>query len=315
VTIRSPISGHVIRKYQVQGESVEEGARLYDIADLSTVWIEAQVYEDELAFLKEGMLVSATTKAFPNREFKGQVAFIHPHLDASTRTLKVRFDMENTQHDLRPGMYASVKLEVPATQLGLLPPDADDKQKQAYEKGLVLAVPERAVIDTGSRKIVYREAEPGVYEGVEVQLGLRCGAFYPVVKGLEEGDQVAAAGSFLIDAETRLTAGAASTYFGASAGPRAEGRSATSAVRPSMTRDEETKVQATLARLTPADRRLVEAQKYCPIQEQNLLGSMGKPFKVMLKGQPVFLCCKGCEKEARAHPDETLTKIEKRKAK
>ena len=80
------------------------------------------------------------------------------------------------------------------------------------------------MIDTGNRKIVYRETEPDLYEGVEVQLGPRCGVFYPVIEGLKAGDKVAAAGSFLIDAETRLTAGAGSTYFGASSGP-AEGRS------------------------------------------------------------------------------------------
>jgi Cu(I)/Ag(I) efflux system membrane fusion protein len=314
MTIRSPISGHVIRKYQVEGEYVEEGSRLYDIADLSTVWIEAQVYEDELTFLKEGMAVSATTRAFPNREFKGQVAFIHPHLDARTRTLKVRFDMDNAQHDLRPGMYATVRLEVPVTQLNLLPADPGDKQKQSYEKGLMLAVPEQAVIDTGSRKLVYREAEPGLYEGVEVQLGPRCGGFYPVVQGLAEGDLVATAGSFLIDADTRLTGGAAATYFGSSAGPKEEGRGATTAVRPSTTRDEESKIQARLARLSAEDRRLAEAQKYCPIQQDNLLGSMGPPLKILLNDQPVFLCCKGCEKEARQRAGETLARVEKLKA-
>jgi multidrug efflux pump subunit AcrA (membrane-fusion protein) len=314
LTIRSPISGHVIRKYQVEGESVEEGARLYDIVDLSSVWIEAQVFEDELAFLKEGMDVSAATKAFPNREFRGQVAFIHPHMDAATRTLKVRFDMDNARHELRPGMYATVKLDVPVTELDVLPADASDKQMLAFEKGQVLAVPERAVIDTGSRKIVYREAEPGVYEGVEVQLGPRCGAFYPVLHGLEEGDKVATAGSFLIDAETRLTAGAAATYFGSSAGPLEKGRSA-AAVRPSTTWDDEAKIQAALAKLEPVDRKLAEAQQFCPILEENRLGGMGKPFKVMLKGQAVFLCCKGCEKEARERADEVLAKVEKWKTK
>src|SRR5262249_16974673 len=158
-----------------EGEYVEEGARLYDVADLSTVWIEAQVYEDEIAFLHDAVAkklpVTAATKSFPDREFHGEVAFIHPHLDASTPTLKVRFDMENLHHELRPGMYAPVPLKVPATQLKPLAPDAVESDKRAYNQGLVLAVPERAVIDTGSRKLVYREAEPDVYEGVEVQLG------------------------------------------------------------------------------------------------------------------------------------------------
>ena len=313
LTIRSPISGHVIKKYQVEGEYVEEGSRLYDVADLSTVWIEAQVYEDDVAFLdravEKNLPVSATAKSFPNREFKGKVAFIHPHLDTGTRTLKVRFDMDNPHHDLRPGMYATVTLQIPATQLNPLAPDAGEKQKQAYEQGLVLAVPERAVIDTGNRKIVYREAEPDVYEGVEVQLGSRSGVFYPVIQGLQAGDKVAAAGSFLIDAETRLTAGAGSTYFGASSGPQGGDRRSATTARPSMTRDEEDRVQAVLGKFTPDDRRLAEEQGYCPIQEVNRLGSMGTPVKVLVKGQPVFLCCSACVNKALANAQGTLDKV------
>src|SRR5205823_14929824 len=93
--------------------------RLYDVADLSTVWVEAQVYEDELAYLRVGMPVSATTKAFPSRTFRGKVAFIQWHLDANTRTLRVRFDVNNPDHALRQGLYAAVSLQVPATQLPL----------------------------------------------------------------------------------------------------------------------------------------------------------------------------------------------------
>jgi multidrug efflux pump subunit AcrA (membrane-fusion protein) len=312
LTVRSPIRGHVIKKYQVEGEYVEEGARLYDVADLSTVWIEAQVYEDELAFLREGLKVTATTRAFANRRFEGKLAFIHPHLDAGTRTLKVRFDMPNPQHDLRPGMYATVHLQVPVTELNLLRADAGARQKQEYRAGRVLAVPERAVIDTGSRKFVYREAEPDVYEGVEVELGPRCGGFYPVVRGLKEGERVATTGSFLIDAETRLTAGASSTYFGASGGPAGDHRSATLA-RPSMTRDEEDKVRAVLAKLAPADRRLAEEQGYCPVLNTRL-GTMGVPVALTLQGQKVFLCCKGCVKKAKANEKATLARVAQLKA-
>ncbi len=260
VTIRSPISGHVIKKYQVEGQTVEEGAALFDVADLSTVWVEAQVYEDDLVFLKdaehEHLPVSAIAKAFPNRVFSGNVAFIHPHLDASMRTLKVRFDVDNPHHDLRPGMYATVKLEFPTARLDQFGIALqDDLRDRAIVNGLadsisgsfggrtrtgiapllqvagrfalladgwVLAVPESAVIDTGSRKVVYREAWPGAYDAVEVQLGPRSGAFYPVVRGLEAGDKVVTIGSFLVDAETRLTSGAASTYFGASGATQSE---------------------------------------------------------------------------------------------
>jgi multidrug efflux pump subunit AcrA (membrane-fusion protein) len=314
MTVRSPISGHVIKKYQVEGEYVEEGARLYDVADLSTIWIEAQVYEDQAAFLKEGLSVAATTKAYPNREFSGKVAFIYPFLDTATRTVKVRFDMQNAGNELRRGMYATVSLQVPAVQLAAPAKDASEEQKRNYERGLVLAVPERAVVDTGSRKIVYRESELDTFEGVDVQLGPRCGAFYPVARGLQAGDRVATAGAFLIDAETRLTAGASSTYFGASAGPQGADRRSASIARPSLTRDEEDKVQAVLAKLSPEDRSLAEAQAFCPVLTDNRLGSMGKPVKVLVKGRPVFLCCKGCVNKALADPAKTLTKVEEAKA-
>jgi Cu(I)/Ag(I) efflux system membrane fusion protein len=345
--VRSPISGHVIKKYQVEGESVEEGARLYDIADLRTVWVEAQVYEDELAYLKKGLAVSATTKALPNRTFNGKIAFVHPHLDAATRTLRVRFDLKNPRHELRPGMYATVTLQVPVTQVDLtaaglaeqwrdallgdglahalaapMAPPAETGleplmqaavRQAAMARGLVLAVPESAVIDTGARKFVYREAWPGEYHGLEVQLGPRCGGFYPVLRGLEAGDKVVTVGAFLVDAETRLTSGAGSTYFGATGGPQSERRSATEA-RPSMSEDEDAKVLAVLAKLSRVDRRLAEAQAYCPVRQTNRLGGMGVPVKLTLKGQPVFLCCGGCEKEAREHADRTLDRVQRLKA-
>jgi Cu(I)/Ag(I) efflux system membrane fusion protein len=337
VTIRSPMSGHLIKKYQVEGDYVDEGARLFDLADLSTVWIEAQVYEDELAFLREGLEITATTKAFPSRVFRGRIAFVHPHLDASTRTLRVRFDMDNPRHELRPGMYANVKLEVPTTTLALFTSRSNDAwrdrlvadgvghaltglpgpygvdslvqaaiDRAVTKAGLVLAVPESTVIDTGSRRIVYREREAGLYEGVLVEIGPRSGGFYPVLSGLTPGDKVATAGSFLIDAETRLTSGLGSTYFGASAGPQADTHGGT--MRPSMSEDDEPKIQASLARLDAADRQLAEAQKFCPILKSRL-GSMGKPVKLILNGETVFLCCKGCEREAKEHPERTVQTV------
>ncbi len=311
------------------------------MADLSTVWVEAQVYEDELSFLREGLEVAATTKAFPGRTFTGTVAFVHPHLDAATRTLRVRIDMPNPRHDLRPGMYATVVLEVPVVQLGTFTNAlADDWGMEVLTDdmarvwagsamtfasagagpllragvaraiaahGLVLAVPESAVIDTGSRKIVYRQTEPGVYEGVLVLLGPRCGGYYPVLRGLEPGEQVATAGSFLIDAETRLTGGLGSIYFGASGGPQAD-KHAAAAVRSSLTDDEDGKLKSALAKLSPEDRKLAEAQRLCPVLKSRL-GSMGRPVKLLLNGQPVFLCCKGCEAEARARPEKTLATV------
>jgi membrane fusion protein, copper/silver efflux system len=312
LTIRSPISGHVIRKYQVEGEYVEEGARLYDVADLSTVWIQAQVYEQDLPLIKEGMPVRAKTAAFPNREFAGRVAFVQPHLDQASRTVTARLDIDNPEHELRPGMYATVKFQVLPGQLELLPKDPSDKQRQALERGQVLAVPESSVIDTGNRKIVYRQSSPGVFEGIEVRLGPRMvdskeRTYYPVIRGLKEGDQIVTTGSFLIDAETRLNPAAGSIYFGGSSSTKGS-QPKTAAIRPSTPSEEEEEVKASLAKLSQEDRLIAEAQKFCPVLD-NRLGLMGPPHKVTLDGQTVFLCCKGCEKEARAHPAQILEKV------
>jgi Cu(I)/Ag(I) efflux system membrane fusion protein len=315
VTIRSPISGHVIKKYQTEGEYVEEGMRLYDVADLSTVWIEAQVYEDEISYLKKGICAHSFTRAFPNRDFPGKLALIYPQVDTASRTLKVRFDIDNPDQNLHPGMYATVKLQVPVTGLKLLPADASEEQKAAYAKGKVLVVPERAVIDTGSRRFVYRESQPDQFDGVEVELGPRSGEVYPVVRGLRAGDRVATTGSFLIDAETRLTAGAGSTYFGASGGPQGDHRSAThAAARPSMTREEDSKVQAGLGALSAADRAIAQAQGYCPVLGTRL-GAMGPPEQVTIRGQKVYLCCKGCIKKATTDETATLARVAELRAK
>ena len=288
LTVRSPISGQVIRKYQVEGENVEEGARLYDVADLSTVWIEAQVYENQIPFMKEGLAVSAATLAAPDREFRGQLALIQPHLDTVSRTLRVRFDMDNASRQLRPGMFATVQLQVPVAQTSQ-----------------VLAVPESAVIDTGNRKIVYRESAPGAYDDVEVKLGPRCGSFYPVLHGLEPGDRVVTAGSFMVDAETRLNPSAGFIYFGGSSGK--SGATAVTA-RPSMRGDEDARVTAGLSKLSPEDRRLAQDQEFCPVLGGRL-GLMGTPIKVILNSKPLFLCCEGCRSQALGDPNRTLRNL------
>ena len=162
-----------------------------------------------------------------------------------------------------------------------------------------LVVPERAVIDTGAKKIVYVEREPGLFEGVEVELGPRQDEYYPVLKGLKAGDQVAAAGGFLIDAETRLNPAAASTYFGASGGPQSGGQPPAAAGAGSadktrtVTADAERDAALSgedlqnIDQLPEADRQLAKAQAICPVTGA-ALGSMGVPVKITLRGKPVF---------------------------
>lgn len=343
LVLRSPQAGYVVEKKIVVGCSVEAKMTLFEVADLSTVWIEADVYEKDIQFLQVGQKVEATVEACPNRTFSGSLALIHPQLETTTRTNRIRLKLDNPQHELRPGMFATVRINTPlesiepfkdlAAKSGRIVPvglSGTDKPPP-YE---FLCVPERAVVDTGSKKVVYIEREPGMFEGVEVELGPRHDDYYPVTKGLKPGDKVAAAGGFLIDAETRLNPAAAATYFGASGGPQATARpSAPSAPsprpgdqapanqdkpdsgRPKVQPEARVAIEApdpedlkNIEQLPAADRKLALAQRVCPVTGA-ALGSMGVPVKITLRGQTVFLCCKGCMGKAKRDPDEMLKKL------
>jgi hypothetical protein len=134
--------------------------------------------------------------------------------------------------------------------------------------------------------------------------------FFPVLRGLVPGEIVVTAGSFLVDAETRLNPAAGSIYFGGSGGSKS---GSGSTVRPSTPEDSEATMTQALARLSADDRKIAEKQQFCPILSENKLGAMGVPVKVMLDNQPVFLCCDGCKKQAQDHPQETLAKVQKLK--
>jgi membrane fusion protein, copper/silver efflux system len=336
LVIRSPQTGYVVAKKIVAGSSVEAKMTLFEVADLSTVWIEADVYEKDIPFLQVGQKVEATVGAAPGRVFSGRLALIYPELETATRTNRIRLELENSAHELRPGMFANVRIKTPlesiepyktlaaASARVVLTSAGNPDAPAGYE---FLVVPERAVVDTGAKKVVYVEREPGLFEGIEVELGPREGDSYPVIKGLQAGDRVAAAGSFLIDAETRLNPAAAATYFGASGGPQAPGRPSTPSI-PTQRQDSKppaavpgpkanSKVAVVapksdhlknIAQLPEADRKLAIAQRICPVTGA-ALGSMGVPIKITLRGKPVFLCCKACMGKAKRSPDEMLKKL------
>ncbi len=396
LTIYSPLAGIVTEKKVLEGHYTSEGEDLYTIADLSAVWMQAKVFEDQASGVQVGSAVEVTSTAFPGEIFAGRITFVAYSVDPLTRTVAARVEIANPDYKLKPGMYAHAVIRMPLGQVTELPPESQPasaavepagdrldtrplvrpylalmaaytqdkadaeaatllaraarglaepasgnvkagaltiaglieqlrgkelKEQRVLLKELnarvieflrahppadpdlyvvhcpmvnadwlqdvqevsnpyygsemlhcgsivgplrsqtagederfatgyfcpvypdrlfdkpqhcpidkfptrlarvekVLAVPESAVIDTGTRKIVYRQSEPGVFDMVEVQVGPRAGEFYPVISGLSPGDQVATAGAFLVDAENRLNPAAGAQYFGATGGPQ-----------------------------------------------------------------------------------------------
>ena len=172
--------------------------------------------------------------------------------------------------------------------------------------GEVLAVPESAVIDLGDRRVVYLESMPGMFDALEVVVGPRCDGYYPVVRGLEPGQRVAAAGAFLLDAETRLNPSVAAGYFGASRAASGAPAVSTPSTEQNNNADAEAaEIRQALAQLTPADRRAAERQKICPVTSLPL-GSMGAPIKARAGDRIVWLCCEGCQASFVKNPAKHL---------
>jgi Cu(I)/Ag(I) efflux system membrane fusion protein len=325
VMIRSPLSGQVVEKKIVLGAAVEARMTLFELADLSTVWIEAEVYEKDIAFLQPGQKVEATLEAYPNRTFAGELAAIYPRVEAATRTNRIRVRLPNPDNELRPGMFAAVTIDTPLESIEPYKTLAAKTREtcatgsEAKPQAQFLVVPEEAVVDTGAKKIVYVERQGGLFEGVEVELGPRQDDFYPVLKGLAAGDQVVAAGGFLVDAETRLNPGAASTYFGATGGTQTVGVPAghyvplvggNDRLKPGLQLSAEDITN--IEQLPPEDRQAAKAQAICPVSG-SALGSMGVPVKITLRGKAVYVCCQDCVGKAKLDPDGTLKKLESKR--
>ena len=194
VTIHSPVSGTVMERKVTQGQYVKEGDALYTLSDLSAVWVKADVYESDLARVRTGQSVEITSEAVPGK-LRGRVDFIEPVLNPQTRTVALRIQVANPELRLRPGMFVNAKLS------GVAPQE-------------MLAVPRSAVLDTGTRKLVYVARGGGVFEQRPVEVGAAGEEFYPVLAGLKEGERVVTHGSFLIDSQTRLTGGMAGMFGG-----------------------------------------------------------------------------------------------------
>ena len=166
-----------------QGQYVREGDVLYTVADLSTVWVKADVYEADLPRVRTGQSVEIAAEMLPTK-LSGRVNFIEPMLNPQTRTVPVRIQVANPGLRLRPGMFVNATFTTTGGQE-------------------VLAVPRSAVLDAGTRKLVYVARENGVFEQRQVKLGAAGEEFYPVLSGVKEGERVVTHGSFLIDSQDR----------------------------------------------------------------------------------------------------------------
>jgi Cu(I)/Ag(I) efflux system membrane fusion protein len=188
ITIVAPRSGVVIEKPAIDGMHFNTGDPLFKIADLSTVWVVADVQEQDLGTISVGQSVRINLVAFPGRTFSGKIDFIYPSMMANTRTGRVRIALPNPNGVLRESMYATVMIDTPVVG----------------SRGLV--VPDSAVIDSGTRQSVLVVVGPGRFAPRSVKIGSRGDGFAQVLSGLKPGERVVTSANFLIDAESNLRA-------------------------------------------------------------------------------------------------------------
>jgi len=209
LTYRSGANGVVLQKPGVQGMRFMPGEVLFEIADLSSVWMLADVFEQDLGLVHVGQEATLRIVAYPDKGFSGKVVFIYPTIDAETRTAKVRIELSNPGRLLKPAMFSNVELA------------------SGHGRGKALAVPESAVLDSGARQIVLVRRGEGLFEPRSVKPGMRADGYIEVREGLQAGEQVVVRANFLIDAESNLKA--ALETFGGPGGQSAQGKPATAA--------------------------------------------------------------------------------------
>ena len=208
ITLRSPVDGVVLEKPSVQGMRFMPGEALYKIADLSSLWLLAEVFEQDLAWIAPGQEAAIRVNAYPDKVFRGKVAFVYPTVTPETRTARVRIELANPGRLLKPDMYASVELAIRQRR---------DPGQQRQDR---LTVSESAVIDSGTKQIVLVQRGEGKFEPRDVKLGRRGDGVVEVLEGVQEGDTVVVGANFLIDSESNLKAAVAG--FGGAAKPASQ---------------------------------------------------------------------------------------------
>jgi membrane fusion protein, copper/silver efflux system len=187
VTFRSPITGTVMEKSVIQGQSIMAGAALFQIADLSMVWLEADVFENDLGDVRAGQHAEVSFDAYPGEPLHGRVTYVYPTVDPVARTGKVRIELPNTANRVRPGMFGSVRIDAPVGNR-------------------VIVIPRQAALVTGDRQLVFVEDDMGMLVPRLVTLGTETDSLVEVRTGLRVGERVVATAAFLLDAESNLGA-------------------------------------------------------------------------------------------------------------
>src|SRR6266403_5340191 len=184
--VESPVSGYITERNALPNLAVQPETRLYTVAELSTVWVLAEVFQNDLGRIKVGDPATLTVNTYPGRVFEGRVNFIYPQVDLVTRTARARLTFSNSGLKLSPGMFVNVSLKVPM--------------------GSQLVIPATGVLQSGTREIAFVERSDGYIEPRDVQLGSRVGDDFIVLKGLKAGEQIITSANFLIDSESQLQA-------------------------------------------------------------------------------------------------------------
>jgi len=269
-----------------------------------------EVDDEDVPFLTPGRRVDVRLPAIAGESWTGVVR--PPDTSSGSPAARpsrpsVQIEFNGNLEQLRAGLYGTGEAEIPLEES---PRGASAESVKPKEETLAgtLAVPVTAVIDNGHQKLVYVESMPGMFDGIEVTLGPRCGDAFPVLKGLEAGQRVATVGAFLIDAEARLNPSLAAAYFGANRQGAAPSRSpGVPAFDGPLSKGPALKTKAKYT-LSMADQALVDTQKICPVTDLPL-GSMGRPLPVEIAGRKVFICCKGCETALKEESEKYLRKL------
>jgi Cu(I)/Ag(I) efflux system membrane fusion protein len=324
LVVYAPIGGTIAEKRAMEGMYVKTGDVLYEIADLTHVWLMLDVYEADLPWIQPFQGVRVMAEALPGESFEGYIAFVDPVVDPMTRTIKVRVNVANPQRKLKPEMFVTAEIAAamgkggraaspapagrfacpmhpwetaetiepcPICQMEMVPVESLPGYVQSGKANPVLSVPRQAVMQTGERALVYVEVMPGTYRGVEVHVGPiaqdEAGReFFPVLSGLSEGEAIVVRGNFAIDSQMQL-AGKPSLF-------NARGWD-TTPPHGTHDHDQQPPVQDTIAK----------EQTLCPV--------MGNPIQedvfIEYKGVKVHFCCWGCDKKFKAEPEKYIPNL------